>query len=31
MKGYMITALVAAVTVALIFRVPQIKSIIIGG
>lgn len=31
MKGYLVTAAVIAVVVALIFRVPQIKSVVVGG
>ena len=31
MKGHLITAAIALAVVALVFRVPQVKSVVIGG
>lgn len=30
MKGYLVTALVAAVTMAIVFRVPAVRSALLG-
>lgn len=30
MKGYLVTALVAAVTIALVFRIPSVRTAVVG-
>lgn len=31
MKGYLVTALVAAVTIALVFRIQSVRAAVVGG